>query len=124
MRPFWQAMNSGVTPLNLARDLENGRVKIIGTSPDSIDLAEDRKRFGALIEQLGIRQPENGTATSVDEAVAIADTIGYPILVRPSYVLGGRAMAIVYEREALLKYMDEAIQALSLIHISEPTRPY
>lgn len=101
----------GQTPLNLARDLEKGGVKIIGTSPDSIDLAEDRKRFGALIEQLGIRQPENGTATSVDEAVAIADTIGYPILVRPSYVLGGRAMAIVYEREALLKYMDEAIQA-------------
>ena len=101
----------GQTPLNLARDLENGGVKIIGTSPDSIDLAEDRKRFGALIEHLGIRQPENGTATSVDEAVTIADTIGYPILVRPSYVLGGRAMAIVYEREALLKYMDEAIQA-------------
>ena len=101
----------GQTPLNLARDLEKGGVKIIGTSPDSIDLAEDRKRFGTLIEQLGIRQPENGTATSVDEAVAIADTIGYPILVRPSYVLGGRAMAIVYEREALLKYMGEAIQA-------------
>ena len=101
----------GQTPLNLARDLEKGGVKIIGTSPDSIDLAEDRKRFGTLIEQLGIRQPENGTATSVGEAVAIADTIGYPILVRPSYVLGGRAMAIVYEREALLKYMGEAIQA-------------
>ncbi len=101
----------GQTPLNLARDLEKGGVKIIGTSPDSIDLAEDRKRFGTLIEQLGIRQPENGTATSVGEAVAIADTIGYPILVRPSYVLGGRAMAIVYEREALLQYMGEAIQA-------------
>ncbi len=101
----------GQTPLNLARDIEKDGVKIIGTSPDSIDLAEDRKRFGALIEQLGIRQPENGTATSVDEAVAIAETIGYPILVRPSYVLGGRAMAIVYEQEALLKYMDEAIQA-------------
>ncbi len=101
----------GQTPLNLARDLEKGGVKIIGTSPDSIDLAEDRKRFGALIEKLGIRQPENGTATNVDEAVAIADTIGYPILVRPSYVLGGRAMAIVYERDALLRYMREAIEA-------------
>jgi carbamoyl-phosphate synthase large subunit len=101
----------GQTPLNLARDLEKCGVNIIGTSPDSIDLAEDRKRFGALIEQLGIRQPKNGTATSVDEAVAIAETIGYPILVRPSYVLGGRAMAIVYEQEALLKYMQEAIQA-------------
>ena len=101
----------GQTPLNLARDLERGGVNIIGTSPDSIDLAEDRKRFGALIRQLGISQPENGTATSVDEAVAVADDIGYPVLVRPSYVLGGRAMVIVYERNALLSYMEKAIQA-------------
>ena len=101
----------GQTPLNLARDLERGGVNIIGTSPDSIDLAEDRKRFGALIRQLGISQPENGTATSVDEAVAVADAIGYPVLVRPSYVLGGRAMVIVYERNALLSYMEKAIQA-------------
>lgn len=101
----------GQTPLNLARDLERGGVNIIGTSPDSIDLAEDRKRFGALIRQLGISQPENGTATSVDEAVAVADDIGYPVLVRPSYVLGGRAMVIVYERSALLSYMEKAIQA-------------
>ena len=101
----------GQTPLNLARDLERGGVTIIGTSPDSIDLAEDRKRFGALIQSLGIRQPDNGTATGVDEAVSIAESIGYPVLVRPSYVLGGRAMAIVYEQEALLRYMDEAIQA-------------
>ena len=101
----------GQTPLNLARDLERGGVNIVGTSPDSIDLAEDRKRFGALIRQLGISQPENGTATSVDEAVAVADDIGYPVLVRPSYVLGGRAMVIVYERNALLSYMEKAIQA-------------
>ncbi len=101
----------GQTPLNLARDLERDGVNIIGTSPDSIDLAEDRKRFGALIRQLGISQPENGTATSVDEAVAVADDIGYPVLVRPSYVLGGRAMVIVYERNALLSYMEKAIQA-------------
>ena len=101
----------GQTPLNLARDLERGGVNIIGTSPDSIDLAEDRKRFGALIRQLGISQPENGTATSVDEAVTVADDIGYPVLVRPSYVLGGRAMVIVYERNALLSYMEKAIQA-------------
>ena len=101
----------GQTPLNLARDLERGGLKIVGTSPDSIDLAEDRKRFGALIQELGIRQPENGTATNADEAVAIAESIGYPVLVRPSYVLGGRAMAIVYEQEALLNYMRQAIQA-------------
>ncbi len=101
----------GQTPLNLARDLERGGVTIIGTSPDSIDLAEDRRRFGALIQSLGIRQSDNGTATGVDEAVSIAESIGYPVLVRPSYVLGGRAMAIVYEQEALLRYMDEAIQA-------------
>jgi len=101
----------GQTPLNLARDLERGGLPIIGTSPDNIDLAEDRKRFGALIQELGIRQPENGTAVSVDEAVAIAKNIGYPVLVRPSYVLGGRAMAIVYEREALLSYMHNAMEA-------------
>ena len=101
----------GQTPLNLARDLERGGVKIAGTSPDAIDLAEDRKRFGALIQELGIRQPENGTAVSTDEAVAIAEQIGYPVLVRPSYVLGGRAMAIVYDREALISYMRNAIDA-------------
>lgn len=101
----------GQTPLNLARDLESAGLNIIGTSPDSIDLAEDRKRFGALIEELGIRQPENGTATSVDEAVAIAKAIGFPVLVRPSYVLGGRAMAIVYDTDTLVQYMANAIEA-------------
>ena len=101
----------GQTPLNLARDLERGGLNIAGTSPDAIDLAEDRKRFGALIKKLGIRQPENGTAVSTDEAIAIAEQIGYPVLVRPSYVLGGRAMAIVYDREALIAYMRNAIEA-------------
>ena len=101
----------GQTPLNLARDLERGGLNIAGTSPDAIDLAEDRKHFGALIKELGIRQPENGTAISTDEAIAIAEQIGYPVLVRPSYVLGGRAMAIVYDREALIAYMRNAIEA-------------
>ena len=101
----------GQTPLNLARDLERGGLNIAGTSPDAIDLAEDRKRFGALIKELDIRQPENGTAISTDEAIAIAEQIGYPVLVRPSYVLGGRAMAIVYDREALIAYMRNAIEA-------------
>ena len=101
----------GQTPLNLARDLERGGLNIAGTSPDAIDLAEDRKRFGALIQELGIRQPENGTAVNTDEAVAIAEQIGYPVLVRPSYVLGGRAMAIVYDKDALIDYMRNAIEA-------------
>ena len=101
----------GQTPLNLARDLERGGLNIAGTSPNAIDLAEDRKQFGTLIKQLGIRQPENGTAINTDEAVAIAEQIGYPVLVRPSFVLGGRAMAIVYDREALISYMRNAIEA-------------
>ena len=101
----------GQTPLNLARDLERGGLNIVGTSPDSIDLAEDRKRFGALIEELGIKQPENGTATNVMEAVGIAESIGFPVLVRPSYVLGGRAMAIVYDTDALVSYVENAIDA-------------
>ncbi|HEX6190354.1 MAG TPA: carbamoyl-phosphate synthase large subunit, partial [Pyrinomonadaceae bacterium] len=99
----------GQTPLNLAMRLHEAGVPIIGTSPDSIDLAEDRKRFGALLRALGIPQPENGTATSIEEAIAIAERIGYPVLVRPSYVLGGRAMAIVYDDEALERYMRTAV---------------
>src|SRR5256885_10656277 len=91
----------GQTPLNLAMRLHDAGVPIIGTSPDSIDLAEDRKRFGALLRELNIPQPENGTATSLAEAREIALRIGYPVLVRPSYVLGGRAMAIVYDEESL-----------------------
>jgi carbamoyl-phosphate synthase large subunit len=99
----------GQTPLNLAMRLHEAGVPIIGTSPDSIDLAEDRKRFGALLNELGIPQPENGTATSIEEAREIAKRIGYPVLVRPSYVLGGRAMAIVYDEETLDQYMRTAV---------------
>jgi carbamoyl-phosphate synthase large subunit len=99
----------GQTPLNLAMRLHDAGVPIIGTSPDSIDLAEDRKRFGALLNGLGIPQPENGTATSVEAAREIAERIGYPVLVRPSYVLGGRAMAIVYDEDSLDEYMRTAV---------------
>ena len=99
----------GQTPLNLAMRLHHAGVRVIGTSPDSIDLAEDRKRFGALLQELGIPQPENGMAASVDEAREIAARIGYPVLVRPSYVLGGRAMAIVYDQEQLDQYVHNAV---------------
>ncbi|MDT5121957.1 MAG: carbamoyl-phosphate synthase large subunit [Acidobacteriota bacterium] len=101
----------GQTPLNLAMRLHEANVPIIGTSPDSIDLAEDRKRFGALLRELGIPQPENGTATSLEEARVCATSIGYPVLVRPSYVLGGRAMAIVYDEASLDEYMRTAVDA-------------
>jgi len=100
----------GQTPLNLSLPLKNAGVPIIGTSPESIDLAEDRKRFGKLIEELEIPQPEGALATSVAEAVAGANRVGYPVLVRPSYVLGGRAMVIAYDDEAVLKYMTTAIE--------------
>jgi carbamoyl-phosphate synthase large subunit len=99
----------GQTPLNLAMRLQDAGVPIIGTSPDSIDLAEDRKRFGALLTKLGIPQPENGMASSGEEAKVIARSIGYPILVRPSYVLGGRAMAIIYDEESLDDYVRTAV---------------
>src|SRR5437867_5660465 len=99
----------GQTPLNLAMRLHEAGVPIIGTSPDSIDLAEDRKRFGALLNELGIPQPDNGTATSIEGAREIAQRIGYPVLVRPSYVLGGRAMAIVYDQDSLDEYMRHAV---------------
>jgi carbamoyl-phosphate synthase large subunit len=101
----------GQTPLNLADRLHNAGVPIIGTSPDSIDLAEDRKRFSALLQELNIPQPANGTAVSPDEAKAIAEKIGYPVVVRPSFVLGGRAMAIVYDEQALDEYMRSAVDA-------------
>ncbi|MGH9482624.1 MAG: carbamoyl-phosphate synthase large subunit, partial [Terriglobales bacterium] len=100
----------GQTPLNLALPLERAGFKIIGTSPRSIDLAEDRKRFGALLRRLEILQPENGTATSIPQALRVAERIGYPVLVRPSYVLGGRAMAIVYDSAALRQYMELAAE--------------
>jgi len=101
----------GQTPLNLAVPLEKAGVKIIGTTPDCIDRAEDRKRFQELLAGLGYLQPRNGTAVSREEACDIADRIGYPVVVRPSYVLGGRAMQIVYTRDELLEYMRTAIEA-------------
>ncbi len=101
----------GQTPLNLADRLHNAGVPIIGTSPDSIDLAEDRKRFSALLQELKIPQPENGTAVSPEEAKEIAEKIGYPVVVRPSFVLGGRAMAIVYDEQTLDEYMRSAVDA-------------
>ncbi len=100
----------GQTPLNLAQRLRAAGVPIIGTSPESIDLAEDRKRFGKLLEELQIPQPAGGTATSVEEALAVAERIGYPVLVRPSYVLGGRAMVIAYDADAVARYMREAVE--------------
>jgi len=99
----------GQTPLNLAMRLHRAGVPIIGTSAESIDLAEDRKRFGALLQELGIPQPENGMAATVADAKQIAETIGYPVLVRPSYVLGGRAMAIVYDEASLDNYVRTAV---------------
>jgi carbamoyl-phosphate synthase large subunit len=99
----------GQTPLNLALPLKRLGVPIIGTDPADIDLAEDRKLFGALLDQLGIPAPENGAATNVEEACEVARRIGYPVLVRPSYVLGGRAMAIAYDEETIRQYMREAV---------------
>lgn len=95
----------GQTPLKLARELEAAGVPIIGTSPDAIDRAEDRGRFQQMINRLGLLQPQNGIASTADEALKIAETIGYPLIVRPSYVLGGRAMEIVYTNDELLDYM-------------------
>ena len=99
----------GQTPLKLARALEAAGAPIIGTSPDSIDLAEDRERFQKLLERLNLKQPPNATARSVDQAVNSAKTLGYPLVVRPSYVLGGRAMEIVFNEEGLRRYMKEAV---------------
>ncbi len=98
----------GQTPLKLTRGLEAAGVTILGTSPESIDIAEDRKRFEAIARELGIRQPDAGTATSVEEAAAVAARIGFPVLVRPSYVLGGRAMMIVYDEPSLRDYFETA----------------
>ncbi len=100
----------GQTPLNLSLPLKAAGVPIIGTSPESIDLAEDRKRFGKLIEELKIPQPQGAMATSVDEALAGANRVSYPVLVRPSYVLGGRAMVIAYDDSEVLRYMTTAIE--------------
>jgi carbamoyl-phosphate synthase large subunit len=100
----------GQTPLKLSKQLEANGVKILGTSPDSIDIAEDRRRFGDLLERLHIPHPDDGSATNVEQAREVAARIGYPVLVRPSYVLGGRAMEIVYTQEALEEYMGRAVK--------------
>jgi carbamoyl-phosphate synthase large subunit len=99
----------GQTPLKLANDLERANVPILGTSPDAIDLAEDRDRFKALLEKLGLKQPPNGIARSAAEAKAIAEKIGYPVVIRPSYVLGGRGMEIVRDANHLDRYINEAV---------------
>ena len=101
----------GQTPLKLAVPLEQAGVRILGTSPDAIDRAEDRERFAAVLARLALRQPANGIARTVDEAIRVARHIGYPVLVRPSYVLGGRAMEIVHEEQALRRYMARAVDA-------------
>mgnify|MGYP001502282178 CR=1 FL=1 len=100
----------GQTPLKLARALEAAGIPILGTSPDAIDLAEDRERFQKLVNELNLTQPDNGTATSVKQAESIAEEIGYPVLIRPSYVLGGRAMELVHDLAQLRRYMATAVQ--------------
>jgi len=99
----------GQTPLNLAKALETERIPILGTSPDAIDLAEDRERFQKLLKVLGLRQPDNGTAYSPEEAETIAQRIGFPVVIRPSYVLGGRAMEIVHDSAGLNRYISRAV---------------
>jgi carbamoyl-phosphate synthase large subunit len=112
VKPFGVIVQyGGQTPLNLAEQLEAAGAPIIGTSADSIARAEDRKRFRDVVEKLNLLQPDNDTATSVEEAQAVADKIGYPVVVRPSFVLGGRAMEIVYNRESLERYMTHAVEA-------------
>ncbi|HIC86269.1 MAG TPA: carbamoyl-phosphate synthase large subunit, partial [Desulfobacterales bacterium] len=100
----------GQTPLNIAVPLAEAGVPILGTSPDSIDMAEDRDRFQAMLRKLGILQPENGIATNAQEAIEVAEQIGYPVIVRPSFVLGGRAMEIVYDRGDLDYYIKSAVE--------------
>jgi len=101
----------GQTPLKLSVPLERAGVKILGTSSDSIDIAEDRERFDQFLEKLNLQKPQSGIAKSIDEAVSIAGNIGYPVMVRPSYVLGGRAMEIVYDESSLMDYMTRAVEA-------------
>ncbi len=100
----------GQTPLKLAQALPAAGIPVLGTTADAIDIAEDRERFQVLLKKLGLRQPENGIARSADQAEAIADRIGYPVVIRPSYVLGGRAMEIVFDRAQLHRYMREAVR--------------
>lgn len=101
----------GQTPLNISGPLSKAGLNILGTSPDSIDIAEDRKRFQEMLKKLKLSQPDNGTATSFEEAKAAAERIGYPVVVRPSFVLGGRAMEIVYDEKNLADYMEKAVEA-------------
>jgi carbamoyl-phosphate synthase large subunit len=101
----------GQTPLNISGPLAKAGLHILGTSPDSIDIAEDRKRFQQMLKKLKLKQPENGTATNFQEALAVAERIGYPVVVRPSFVLGGRAMEIVYDEKSLSDYMARAVEA-------------
>jgi carbamoyl-phosphate synthase, large subunit len=101
----------GQTPLNISGSLFKAGLNILGTSPDSIDIAEDRKRFQLMLKKLKLIQPDNGTATSFDEAKSVAERIGYPVVVRPSFVLGGRAMEIVYDEKSLSDYMERAVEA-------------
>ena len=103
------AQFGGQTPLNLAAELEKNGVKILGTSPSVIDLAEDRDLFREMMDKLEIPMPESGMATTVDEAISIAEKIGYPVMVRPSYVLGGRGMEVVYDNESMTQYMEAAV---------------
>jgi carbamoyl-phosphate synthase large subunit len=100
----------GQTPLKLAKDLEKAGVPIIGTTPDAIDMAEDRERFQKMLHSIGLKQPPNRTARTPEDAIRLAEEIGYPLVVRPSYVLGGRAMEIVHEQEQLERYMREAVK--------------
>ena len=100
----------GQTPLNLARELAEAGVKILGTSPDSIELAEDRDRFRQMMRRLGIPQPDSGMASTFDEALSVAREIGYPLMVRPSFVLGGRAMEVIHDEEELHRYLDAAVE--------------
>ena len=99
----------GQTPLKLAKSLEQAGVPILGTSPDAIDLAEDRERFQTLVNKLSLKQPKNGLAHSSEEALQIASKIGFPLVIRPSYVLGGRAMEIVQDQSNLERYISEAV---------------
>src|SRR5690606_17588079 len=111
-KPFGVILQfGGQTPLKLARALETAGVPILGTSPSSIDLAEDRNLFAAVADKLGLKQPANGMATNLEEALAVAARIEYPVLLRPSFVLGGRAMAIVYSEGELRHYMETAVEA-------------
>ena len=112
------AQFGGQTPLKLADDLARLGVPIIGTSPDAIDRAEDRERFQQLVEKLGLRQPSNRVASNAEQGVQRAEEIGYPLIVRPSYVLGGRAMELVYNEDELRQYMQSAVDVSTITRLA------